>query len=189
MASLLMHLIIAENYATNNNIDNIDDFVEGNLAPDLVPDKSVSHYSKRSNANYIEQLQNKVNLKDFCKEHTIDNTFDKGYFLHLLTDYIFYKLYLSNSKPLLDVFNIEPLNINQYLYSDYDKIVNPLVDKYAPQRLHLIPSHFLQNKSNGNCQILNHDAIKQIIDFCTQIDLENEYNHIKKYGFLSFDNQ
>lgn len=106
MASYVIHLAVGEEYLRNfpNEIKNYDDFVEGIIYPDLVKDKSLTHYGPKSS---------QVNLRDFFNDRDINDDFNKGYFLHLVTDYLFYNKFL-------EVFS------KQYIYNDYDILNNDL---------------------------------------------------------------
>ena len=92
MASLILHEIIGEIYCEKNNIIDRTNFLSGNIAPDTLPtDKDENHYTTTHNYSiYLDAIKGRVNLTRFCKEDNIDTTYRKGYFLHLVTDYIFY---------------------------------------------------------------------------------------------------
>ena len=107
MAGYVIHLAVAEAYKDKhiNDIKNDEDFIKGVIFPDSVSDKSLTHYGEKSS---------KVNLKEFLREHEIDNAYNKGYFLHLVTDYIFYNKFL-------DCFSKD-------IYNDYD-ILNEILQK------------------------------------------------------------
>lgn len=107
MAGYVIHLAVAEAYKNKhiNDIKNYEDFIKGVIFPDSVSDKSLTHYGEKSS---------KVNLKEFLRENEIDNDYNKGYFLHLVTDYIFYNKFL-------DCFSKD-------IYNDYD-ILNEIIQK------------------------------------------------------------
>lgn len=82
MAGYVIHLAVAEEYLRNHKqTENYEEFIEGIIFPDSVKDKSETHYAVKSS---------KSNLDKFLKDKKIDNSFNRGYFLHLLTDYLFY---------------------------------------------------------------------------------------------------
>jgi hypothetical protein len=92
-----MHLAVAKLYVQKNpaEITNEREFFNGSIAPDLTDDKAKTHYSlPPSGTDLISNIQNKVNINELYKL-PIDNDFQKGVFLHLLTDYMFYKYYFS----------------------------------------------------------------------------------------------
>ncbi|MBR3249385.1 MAG: hypothetical protein IKF83_01640 [Clostridia bacterium] len=109
MAGYVIHLAVAEEYIKNYNedIDNYDEFIQGVIFPDSVSDKSLTHYGPKSS---------KPNLKTFLFENNIDNNFNKGYFLHLITDYIFYNKFI-------EYYSTD-------IYNDYDILNNSLIKKF-----------------------------------------------------------
>jgi len=127
MASFDIHLAVAKRYIAKNHINNENDFYEGTIDPDLNDDKNSSHYTEKKNKNLlIPYLQGKVMLYKFLSENNIDDDYNKGVFLHLITDYLFYN----------DFFNINYLENVTYeefikdLYYSYDCTNEYLKDKY-----------------------------------------------------------
>ena len=82
-------------------------FIEGVIFPDSISDKSITHYGEKSS---------KTDLKAFLEDNKIDNDYNKGYFLHLVTDYIFYN-------KLLKYFSKD-------IYNDYDILNEKLQKKF-----------------------------------------------------------
>lgn len=99
MASFQIHLMIGKKYLQkNSSILKKEEFYQGVIAPDLEKDKSKSHYSGPLDKNNLcEYLKNKVNLKDYLKENQIDTDYQKGVFLHLITDFLFYNEFFEKS--------------------------------------------------------------------------------------------
>ena len=83
MPGYVIHLAVAEEYLRKHNEvqEDYNDFIEGVIYPDSVKDKSLTHYGKGSS---------EANLYKFLEENVLENSFKRGYFLHLLTDYLFY---------------------------------------------------------------------------------------------------
>lgn len=109
MAGYVIHLAVAESYIKKHE-DDIKDynrFIEGVIFPDSVSDKSITHYGEKSS---------KTDLKAFLENNKIDNDYNKGYFLHLVTDYIFYN-------KLLKYFSKD-------IYKDYDILNEKLQKKF-----------------------------------------------------------
>ena len=91
-----------------NNISDYDNFIAGSLYPDAADDKDQAHYteSNRGNNN-VSYLQSKVNLYSFLKKRKELDDFELGWFLHLVTDYLFFdecfdKQYLLQTSPFLE---------------------------------------------------------------------------------------
>lgn len=109
MAGYVIHLAVAECYIKKHpeDIKDYNQFIEGVIFPDSVTDKSITHYGEKSS---------KVNLKWFIDEKEIDNDYNKGYFLHLVTDYIFYNKFLEC--------------FSKDIYNDYDILNKKLQEKF-----------------------------------------------------------
>ena len=109
MAGYVIHLAVAEVYIKKHpeDINDYNKFIEGVIFPDSVSDKSITHYGEKSS---------KVNLKWFIEKNDIKNDYEKGYFLHLVTDYIFYNRFL-------ECFSKE-------IYNDYDILNKQLQEKF-----------------------------------------------------------
>jgi len=97
MASLLMHLAVAKRYLEKNGLDINDQtsFYDANILPDFDDDKERSHYGKRGESkDLIKRHKEKVGLKKFLETrlcpYKLDTDMDRGLFLHLYTDWIYY---------------------------------------------------------------------------------------------------
>ena len=148
MAGYVIHLAVAEEYLKKHNDikENYDEFIEGVIYPDSVSDKSLTHYGSKSS---------KVILKDFLKENRIEDSYKKGYFLHLVTDYLFYNKYL-------DIFTKD-------IYNDYDILNKFLIEKYDVK----IPSK-VEDKifdKEGKTKILTKELAGKVIDEISDLDL------------------
>ena len=141
MAGYVIHLAVAEAYKDKhiNDIKNYEDFIKGVIFPDSVSDKSLTHYGEKSS---------KVNLKEFLRENEIDNDYNKGYFLHLVTDYIFYNKFL-------DCFSKD-------IYNDYD-ILNEILQK----KFNVTIPESVKNKvfyKRGETKILEEEKVVKFIE-------------------------
>ena len=108
MPGYVIHLSIAEEYLKKHDKkENYSEFIEGVIFPDSVTDKSLTHYGKGSSES---------NLVEFLNNNLISNSFYRGYFLHLLTDYLFYN-------KCIPFFSKD-------IYNDYDILNKELIKKY-----------------------------------------------------------
>ncbi len=149
MPGYVIHLAVAEEYLKNhkNKKEEYDEFIEGVIFPDSVKDKSETHYGAKSSVS---------NLYDFLNENAIDNSFKRGYFLHLLTDYLFYNRYVDR--------------MSKDMYNDYDILNGMLIEKYnvvLPEKVK--DSVFFKE---GNLVILSMDLITKMIEDISQMDLD-----------------
>lgn len=127
MASFNIHLSVAKRYMDKNSIDDKEEFIRGSIAPDLAEDDNKSHYSGyRDKTDILSALKNKVLLDKYLEENSIESPYDKGVFLHLITDNLFFT----------DFFDEEYLLITGYkafckdLYYSYDICNQYLEEKY-----------------------------------------------------------
>ena len=109
MPGYVIHLAVAERYLKKHQDkkENYEEFIEGVIFPDSVKDKSETHYGAKSSVS---------NLYEFLKENSLDTSFKRGYFLHLLTDYLFYNKYIDR--------------MSKDMYNDYDILNGILIEKY-----------------------------------------------------------
>lgn len=157
MAGYVIHLAVGEEYIRKhpNEINNYEDFIEGVIYPDSVTDKSLTHYGPKSS---------QVNLKNFFADKDINTDFNKGYCIHLITDYLFYNKFLT-------VFS------SNYIYNDYDILNKELESKFKVK----IPQK-VEDKvfyTEGETRILN---LKDTIKFIEETS-SNNINDIKKAVF------
>ncbi len=125
MASFSIHLAIAKRYIEKQkSIKNIDEFYNGVIDVDLAKDKVKSHYGIEEGDNVIKDLKNKVLLYEYLKINNINTDYQKGIFLHLITDYLFFNNFLDK-KYLQEVSDY---NFARDLYYSYI-MTNEYIDK------------------------------------------------------------
>lgn len=149
MPGYVIHLAVAEEYLKKhkNKSEKYDEFIAGVIFPDSVKDKSETHYGATSSVS---------NLYEFLKENQIDNSFKRGYFLHLLTDYLFYNHYIDC--------------ISKDMYNDYDILNKKLIEKYdvvLPEKVK--DSVFLKE---GELVILSMELIDKLILEISKMDID-----------------
>lgn len=152
MPGYVIHLAVGKVYNSNNEIQNTEKFLKGIIAPDLAKDKAKSHYGPYSS---------KPNLEKFLNESGISNSFQEGYFLHLVTDYLFYNKFLQRW--------------DRSIYDDYDKLNKRIIEKYELT----IPKE-IENEVGfkvGNLSILEEDKVFEFID---SVGIVNIRDMVKK---------
>ena len=178
MPSFNIHLAIARKYIENHNdIINEDEFLKGNIEPDLVIDKSKSHYSGPQDKNkLIEYLKNKVVIEEYLKQNIVETDYDKGVFLHLLTDYLFFREFFD--KEYLQ--NVSYEQFRKDLYYSYDITNKYLETKYNTsyeQFKDEIEKNIKKSNSNANynkqveTNIIPTDKLDKFIEEVSNIDL------------------
>lgn len=158
MAGYVIHLAVAEEYIRKHPKENAsyDEFIEGVIFPDSVKDKSETHYGEKSS---------KSNLYEFLKDRNIDTAFNRGYFLHLLTDYLFYNHYLEY--------------YSKDLYNDYDILNKALIEKYKVKLPEEVKDKvfFLE----GELKILSLEIVEKIVNEISEMDIESIAEDIIKH--------
>lgn len=155
MPGYVIHIAIANEYIKKHKqIENVNDFISGVIAPDLTDVKSKTHYGK--SPAY-------TGLKEFLKNNKIDDSFSRGCFLHLITDYLFYNYYLEYYDK-------------KDMYHDYDVLNETLIEKYNV----VLPDNikdkvfFIQDET----RILSLEFAIEIIDEISSMDIEKIANEV-----------
>ena len=170
MAGYVIHLAIAEEYLKKHKDvkEDYEEFIKGVIYPDSVTDKSLTHYGIKSS---------KVILKDFLQDNEINNSYMRGYFLHLITDYLFYNKYLEK--------------FTKDIYNDYDILNKRLIEKY-----NVVLSENVQNNvfyKEGETKILTMELAIKIIDEISDLNLNavekeiRENSNDEKWSKINWD--
>ena len=157
MAGYVIHLAIAEEYLRKHNDikEDYEEFIKGVIYPDSVTDKSLTHYGIKSS---------KVILKDFLQDNEINNSYMRGYFLHLITDYLFYNKYLEK--------------FSKDIYNDYDILNKRLIEKYNV----VLPENIQNNVfyKEEETKILTMELAIKIIDEISDLNLNAVEKEIRE---------
>lgn len=148
MPGFVMHIAIGQEYAKKHkNIENYDEFIRGNILPDLTKEKSKTHYGK--SPAY-------TNLKNFLQNNKINTSLNQGIFLHLIADYLFYNHYIDRITK-------------EVLHNDYDLINKALIERYNVVLLEEIKKNVFFK--DGNPQILTLDLAEKVINEVSSLDI------------------
>lgn len=158
MPGYIIHIAIAKEYTKKHKgeNENIKEFIDGTIQPDLVKPKSESHYGK--SPAY-------TNLKKYLENNKIDDSFKRGEFLHLIADYLFYNFYLDKIDK-------------EIIHNDYDILNSELIEKY---KIEYIPNCIKNNIffKKGKTKILEKKLILKVIDEISSLNIyevEKEVN-------------
>lgn len=177
----MIHLLIGEKFCENNHITNKTNFLKGNFAPDLAEDKKQSHFSKDLKAKtFTDALINKIDLNNFSKaKFNLNDDYQKGVFLHLLTDYYFYNEYLIND-PNYQQYKEEPYSkVKELMYKEYDFVGYYIKSNFPNLNYDLLPE--VGNlTANGQMKIILEKQLLQIVNFCANLNLEKIYEKLIK---------
>ena len=176
MASATIHLAIAKKYLEKHNELDYEKVIAGTLYPDATKDSNKTHYTEayRGKDN-LSHVRSKVNLYNFLNENKSLDNFKLGWFLHLVTDYLFFEECFTEEYLLNTSYN----DFCRDLYFAYDHLNLYLTQKYQISKDDYkdYPSEYHQGLPYENC-ILSKDAVDAFINRVSSIDLDK---YIKKY--------
>lgn len=136
MASSMIHIVVANEINKKLNRDK-SKLLIGTIAPDI--SKLIGETKVKS--HFQDRDDNIPNLDKFLEKYkdNLDDDFVLGYYIHLLTDYLWFKYFMteikledSNIITKLDGTNIK-CNGNMftlYIYNDYTNLNIKLIDEY-----------------------------------------------------------
>ena len=165
MPNISAHLIVGREVGKRLNI-NSDDFMRGNVLPDVI-DMKDSHHKIKKGIYFIPNIEYSLNNLDFDKD------IDLGYFVHLLLDRHYLYEYLTDLYPNENIF------IDKKIYSDYDYLNKRIVDKF---NLDIDYCEKILNELDGN--ILK-EKLKYNIE-CFKQDKEGETTYLDFDSFAKF---
>lgn len=148
MPGYVIHLAIANEYLKRHeNKEDKEEFIKGVIYPDSVKDKSITHYGKNSAHS---------NLYEFLCKNKIDNSFYRGYFMHLITDYFFYNRLIDYP--------------TKAIYNDYDLLNEFILKKYkfdVPPKI----KEVIKKPKSTKLKYLSEEMITGFIDETAKVDL------------------
>lgn len=128
MASFYIHLAVAKRYMDKNDIQYPEELLAGANAPDEAADKDKAHYTGVRNDNsLLTHLRTKVILGEFLKENSLESDYNKGVFLHLITDYLFFNDFF----PQAYLENVTYEDFCKDLYYSYSLTNDILKEQYS----------------------------------------------------------
>ena len=188
MASFSIHLAIGKRYMEKNQgeIEDRRAFFDGIIAPDITDNKIATHYS----LPYVERWQTNVEGKVFLPEYLNHGTYDgsdyeKGIFLHLVTDYIFFSHFLD--KNYLD--GVTLLEFCNDLYHSYDVVSSDIDVKYEIDYSNIrekideniakgIKNKNVDIKSDKSKNILSLSKLEEFIEYVSNLKIDEYINKI-----------
>lgn len=186
MASFNIHLAVGKRYIEKSkSIENLNEFYKGIIEPDL-SDKKISHYTGlQDKTDLLNYLANKVQLNEYLNNNIIDSDYEKGVFLHLVTDYLFFNNFFDNNY----LSSISYENFCKDLYYSYDITNEYLESKYKVDYtnfLELINNNINNDRKEKNVSdeirknILPQNKLDEFIEYVSNISLEKYKDKIIK---------
>ena len=187
MASLVIHQIIGEKYCELNNIAHKQEFLKGNISPDILPNKEESHYkTPRPQKIYLDIIKDRVNLSAFCKDKKLIDDYTCGYFLHLVTDYIFYNILIIGSNKFQDFCSAPPEISSAKMYKEYDRIAYHLLSTFPNTDISRLPKN-TTTTTNEDLTIFNKTELLKFIEICSKLDLKQIYKDISNNDYTTLN--
>jgi len=178
MASFSIHLAVAKRHIEKHKTNNEIDIYKGVIDPDLVDDKNISHYTKRDEIDTLYESQKfSAGLYDFLKINSIETDYNRGLFIHLITDYLFFNIFLD--KDYMSSAKYE--NFSKDLYYSYDISNKYLEEKYNISsifrniELKLHEEKIKEDYKPMNLEyklIIDENKIYEFIEYVSDINLE-----------------
>ncbi len=187
MPSFNIHLAVAKKYLDkHNDIKNTLDFYKGVVAPDLTDNKDKSHYTapRKNNEPLKGYLMKKVILNRYLQENDILTDYDKGIFLHLITDKIFFTSFFDNES----IENISYKDFCSNLYYSYNISNKYLENKYEISMYDVLDEDKINNNIKTNIknknvtddEVINILPLNKLYDFIEKVsDINLEDYKIK----------
>lgn len=178
MPGFTIHIAIAKEYAKKHEkeIKNMNEFIEGTIAPDYIPienkniSKSQTHYGIWGDWTKDNQ---EIHLDAFLQDEKVGLTTDywKGYFIHLLSDDYFDRIYFreeaKQAKKNHDTF-----------HNDYDCLNAEIIKRYHVEVMEKIKKYMHQIEDKP--KYLKLQKITQFIEEMSNIDLRQQVELIKQ---------
>ncbi|MBK3495083.1 zinc dependent phospholipase C family protein [Viridibacillus sp. YIM B01967] len=142
MGSRIMHLVIANRIAECLSIEDRTPFLLGDIAPDAVSPKDLSHFFKGEVQDYSRSIDYKGFLHKYSSQ--VESHYILGYFTHLIADDIWLKgFYLPWLKNRMEA-NKEIFNL---YHNDFRLLNGKLLEYYGftdelRKRLSYLPTTF-----------------------------------------------
>ena len=185
MPSFYIHLAVGKRYNDKNKLLDSDSFYKGIVDPDLASNKDLSHYTgERVDKTLKTYLKSKVVLKDYLLKNNISSDYDKGVFIHLITDYLFFNEFF----PFDYITNTSYDDFVNDLYYSYDSTNDYLLEKYNLDISFIkdiIESNIADSRKSKNIvnkkpakNILSISELNHFIEYVSDINLEEYKNKI-----------
>lgn len=159
MPSICAHMVVATEVSKKLNI-NSDDFIRGNLLPDIIAIED-SHHKIKNGVYLVPNISYFLNTLDLSKDLNI------GYLTHLLLDKYYLEDYLAKLYYNKNIF------LDSKIYNDYNYLNYRLIKKFKLNIKYLEKILFKYNcnideeklKYNLECLRQKKDGTTKYLDF------------------------
>ncbi len=134
MASSVIHMCVAKRINDTLQVKDTNMLLLGSIAPDIS-----KHVQETKTRSHFYDNNNHIDLKKFLNKYQdeLAHPFILGYFIHLYTDYLWEKYFLTEivSNDLIKLLDGTSIKkdkslYKQLLYSDYTNLDVTLLDEY-----------------------------------------------------------
>lgn len=196
MASAVIHIAVASEVVKNLNRNNSEVFI-GTISPDIA--KLIGETKQKS--HFLDQNNDIPNLENFLDKYkkNLDNDFVLGYYIHLFTDYLWFKYFIPEiyDKDIIKkldgtIVKCENKIAADYIYNDYTNMNIKLIDEYDLDLkifYNEIPSikNIIDEIPMDKLDIVVNKMGEIIINSKVKKDLVFNFEHIK--NFISFSSK
>lgn len=183
-----MHLAVAKLYLKAHPEENEEEFIKGTLEPDMVPsiEKGRTHYGLHSAW---------ANPAKYLKENgmSIENSRKRGYFLHLITDYLFYHKLIDIDK-ILNIKDKEYIanntspseNLAEWINNqrnDFSVLEDELEERYQLEEyISKLPEEIkrVMKSIKGELKVFERDSLFKFLEDIAKIDLDKIAEYLLK---------
>ena len=175
MASSLIHICVAKEVNKYLMRDE-KQFLIGSIAPDIAKLINIS----KDITHFIDYEENIPNLDKFLNKYKsyLNNDFVLGYYVHLFTDYIWFKFFIPS---LIDDNKIIKLNDKKENF-DEEKFIEYIYDDYGSVNKSLIDDYNLDLK-------IFYEDIPKIDDIITEIPIDKINIIVDKAGLILIESK
>lgn len=137
MASSLIHLAVAKKVLESINVDNEKHYYLGAIAPDIAKKVGIG----RNRSHFIKDGENTdtPNVIRFLNKYKkyLTNSYELGYYIHLLTDVLWFDEFLPNFvkdgclvSKMGELIHFAEDELLEILYDDYSNLNPQLIEHY-----------------------------------------------------------
>ena len=115
-----------------------------------------------------------MNFQKFLNDNNINTSFLRAYFLHLISDYLFFGEYITRK----DIENLSFVEIRDKGYADYNRMTPKIIKKYnleIPEEIKDIVS----GVSDGKLEIINEEQVYAYNFEGTRYDVGSKVGFVK----------
>ena len=176
MAGYGIHLAIVNKYLEKHPKENKNEFIQGTIDVDLAEDNIKSHYTGTTDhSDLMNFLSQKVVLSGYVKERNLNSSYERGYFLHLVTDYYFYTEFFDENW----IKSVDYTEFKRILYHDYSALNSFFIQRYRVKYPLSVVGKIDSNQDEP--EIIKEYAIDKFIEKMSKIDLEQIYLEVNTF--------